>query len=194
MNSTINYYFLVKIPQLIIIKRVLSTFRLKKPGPVIRTRVQPKSARRLPSWTSNYSAHVINMHLQRWVLRTLIQQGGRNKNNLSHALSSLCLSQNLAFLPRKISGYIQLTRGGSQADLFSNGTRTWSCPCKLTTADVWSGSILEGKLTTWPKKTIQTFFTYIQVKYIKAMDHHHINILPIRPHQYHKQWSHPLKS
>ena len=36
--------------------------------------------------------------------RTLFQQGGRNKNNLSHSLSSLCLSQNLAFLPRKISG------------------------------------------------------------------------------------------
>jgi hypothetical protein len=84
----VNFFFFVKIPQLIIIKRVLSTFRLKQPAPVIRTRVQPKSARWLLSWTSrNYSAHVINMHLQRWVLRTLIQQVGRNKNNLSSRAS-----------------------------------------------------------------------------------------------------------
>lgn len=31
----------------------------------------------------------------------------------------------------------------------SKGTRTNSRPCKLTTADVWSESILVGKFTTW---------------------------------------------
>jgi hypothetical protein len=60
----------------------------------------------------------------------------------------------------------------SQADPCSKGTRTWSRPCKLTTADVWSGSILVGKLTTWPKKSISNVF-HIQVKYFKATGHHH---------------------
>lgn len=31
----------------------------------------------------------------------------------------------------------------------SNGTRTNNWPCRVTTAEVWCGSILEGRLTTW---------------------------------------------
>lgn len=34
----------------------------------------------------------------------------------------------------------------------SKGTRTNNCPCRVTTADVWCGSILEGKFTICTKE------------------------------------------
>ena len=42
----------------------------------------------------------------------------------------------------------------------SKGTRTNSRPCKLTTADVWSGSILAGKFTTWKKKPANFIYPF----------------------------------